>query len=351
MAHGQTTAYTTPVGYVSQACKASSDTIVGLPLKQPTEAASALSSNPVIGPSVAPVVAAYQALLTVSGASFGSYGGTHYVKFTSGGSSGKFFAIVSNDATTIMIDLNGDTLSAISGDTFSVIKFWTLGELFVPSASTADANTTGNAVVATTNPSLHKTEILIPNTGAVGINLGSSAIFYLYNGAWRKIGQLITTSFDSYQLWPDSYFIIRQGTMTAPATQTTYTVNGEVEAGNMVVNLRTQTSVKQDNVVALPRPVDVTLNQLALGDTSAFVTTINPSLHMDELIVFDNSSAQKNRAASAIYYYYSSAWRKTGQPTTSDFGSDVIMAGSGFMIRKAKVVGGPTSFWSNTPSY
>jgi uncharacterized protein (TIGR02597 family) len=351
LASAAETAYTTPVGYVSQACKASSDTIVGLPLRQPTVAAAALTSNPVIGPSVTPAVAAGKALLSVTGATFGSYGLTHYVKFSSGGSNGKFYSIVSNDATTITIDLNGDTLSALSGDTFSVIKFWTLGELFVPSASTSDANTTGNAIVATTNPSLHKTEILIPNASAVGLNPSSVAVYYLYNSAWRKTGQPTTTSFDADQLWPDTYFTIRQATMTAPATQTTYTISGEVEPGSMVVNLRTQAAVKQDNVAALPRPVDVTLNQLALGNTAAFVTTTNPSLHKDELLVFDNSVASKNKAASAIYYYYNSAWRKTGQPTTSDFGTDVIKAGNGFVVRKATVAGGPTSFWNNTAPY
>jgi uncharacterized protein (TIGR02597 family) len=344
LATGQT-AYTTPVGYVSQTCLPASDTIVGLPLRVATNAAGALASAPDL--STVPG----SAILTLSGTPgfvVNAFQSTHFVKITSGASEGKFYTISSNTASTITVALNGDTLAAVTADTLLVSKFWTLGELFVPGASTTDPATTGNAVVVTSNTLLHKTEILFPNVNAVGINPSSIGIYFLFNGAWRKTGQPVANSFNTTQLWPDTYFTIRQPNLTSA---TTYTVSGEVESGKMVINLVTQNSVKQDNVVAIPRPVDVTLNQLSLGGTSAFLTTTNTLIHNDEILVFDNSTALKNRSASAIYFYYLGGWRKNGKPVATDFGTDIIKAGTGFIIRKAKVAGGPTVFWNNTSPY
>lgn len=310
-------------------------------MKQPTVAAAALTSTPVSN------------ILTVSGASFGAFGGTHYVKFTSGGDNGKFFAIASNDATTITLDLNGDTLTASSGDTFSVTKFWTLAELFVPAQSTTNPTTTGNAIVASTSSlaSGRRTEVLLPNTTGTGVNLASTDIYYIFNGAWRKAGQPATTSFDATQLWPDNYFIIRHP--VAVTSNTTYTATGEVETGNFSVALTTRNSVRQDNFIGIPRPIDVSLDGLSLGNTSAFLTSTSSlaSGRRDELLIFDNALAARNKAPSSIYYYFNGAWRKAGQPATTNFGTDLIKAGSGILIRKYQVSGGPTQFWNNTPTY
>jgi uncharacterized protein (TIGR02597 family) len=340
------TAYTTPVGYVSQPCLANSDTIVGLSLRIATGGAGAVSGTP--DTSSIPG----SAVITIAGTpsfAINAFQNTHFVKFTSGLSNGKFYTVTSNTASTITIDLNGDTLSAANTDTLIVSKFWTLGELFVPSASTADPLTTGNAIVVTTNTLSRRTEVLLPNITGSGINLASSGTYYIFNGAWRRVGQPTTTSFNATQLWPDNYFIIRHpSTVTSP---TTYTIAGEVETGNFQVPLTTQNSTRQDNFVAIPRPIDLTLNNLALGGTPAFSTTTNTLSRRDELLVFNNAVAARNKAASATYFYFNGAWRRVGQPTTTDFGGDVIKAGYGFIIRKATEPGGPTVFWNNTPTY
>jgi uncharacterized protein (TIGR02597 family) len=344
LATGQT-AYTTPVGYVSQKCLPVSDTIVGLPLRIATSAAGALSGNPNLA------ALPNSAILTVSGTpgfTVNAFSGTCYVKFTSGTSQGKFYTVTSNTASTITVNLNGDNLGAVNTDTFVVCKFWTLAELFVPSASTTDPATTGNAIVVTTSTLSKKTEVLLPNITAAGINLASAGSYYILGGSWRKSGQPTNVSYDNTQLWPDNLFTIRQPNL---AVSTSYTISGEVDTGNFVVPLRTQSTVKQDNLVGLPRPVDTTLNALALGGTSAFVTTTSTLSKKDELMVYNNVIAAKNKAASASYYYFNAGWRKSGQPTNIDFGGDIINAGAGFMIRKAIVPNGATSFWNNTASY
>jgi uncharacterized protein (TIGR02597 family) len=345
MAFGQTTAYTTPVGYVSQTCLSLTDTLVGLPLRVATSGAGAVSGAPDL------LTTPGSAILTIAGTpgfTVNGFAGTCFVKFTSGAASGKFYTVTSNAESTITINLNGDTLSAVAADTLVVSKFWTLGELFVPSASTSDPATTGNAIVVTTSTLSRKTEVLLPNIAGNGINLSSAGTYFIFNGAWRKVGQPATTSFNTQQLWPDNSFVVRQPTLAVP---TTYTISGEVDTGNLVLGLRTQNATKQDNFVGLPRPVNTTLNALALGGTSAFVTTTSTLSRKDELLVFNNATAGKNKAASATYFWFNSAWRKVGQPATTDFGTDVITAGNGFIIRKSNVTGGPTAFWNNTASY
>lgn len=112
------------------------------------------------------------------------------------------------------------------------------------------------------------------------------------------------------------------------------------------------TSGQQDNVIAIPRPVDVSLNDLNLGGTTAFVSstgTLSPD-RKDELLVFDNAQALRNKAPSATYFYYNGAWRAQSD-VTADAGTDIIPKGAGFIIRKAQTVVGATHMWKNTPSY
>lgn len=346
VAHAQT-ATTTPVGYVTIACPANSDTIVGVPLKQPTVAAGALSANP--------SVASGSATLTISGAAFtaSQFANSHYVKFTSGASSGKYYAVTANTTNTLTVDLNGDTLGAVQNDTLSVTKFWTLGELFNPAQSTTDPTTTGNAIVASTSasPAGRRTQILIPDSSSSGINLAPSAPFFILNGAWRRHGVDVTISFNDFQLWPDSYFMIRHS--TGIASGTSYVSSGEVELQSTSIPLSTLVSGKQDNYIALVRPVDVKLKDLNLGGTSAFVSSTSgtPAGRRDEVYTYSNIQTAVNKSPSATYFYLNGAWRKVGQDVSLDFGDDVISAGSGFTIRKYQTAAGATVFWNNTASY
>ena len=351
LASAQTTAYTTPVGYTSITCPANTDTRVGLPFRQPTVAAAALSAPPSGN------------VLTVASAAFGTYANTHYVKFTGTGlDSGKIFPITANSATTITIDLNGDTLSAVSGDTFSVTKFWTLSEIFDPTVCKAD-NTTGNAIVLST-AAAHKTEVLLPDLVTNGVNLATAGTYYvaLTSGVNQWRGPIVPVTnpsgiYNNLQLWPGTSFIIRNRvTVTFP---TTYVCTGEVDMGNEVIHLRALAGLtnKQDTLVALTRPVDVTLDQLALGGTSAFMSTIIASTPKDALLMYDSTASGQNKATVATYYYYAPAagsprWIKAGAGNTNDVGATTIIpAGTGFLIRKVGVASATTLFWKNTPSY
>lgn len=358
-------ASTPPMGYVTITCLPNSDTIVGLPMRQNADFVGTLSGDPeilttIIDPGPPEVTEPTgEARFTVSGSpnfTVDQYAGSYYIKFkdttpTPAAGDGQWFAITANTADTITVDLNGGSADAVSGAAFEVLKFWTLDELFPPGDCTTDPATTGNAIVASTSQltSGRRTTILLPDLLSSGINLSSTSAYYVNAGVWKKVGSG-STDFGSTQFWPDNYFTIRHPSTVNAATS--YTVTGEVETASLNIPLATNATTSQDNFIGLPRPVDVTLNNLNLGGTSAFMDSTSQltSGRRDLLLVFDNAAALQNKSATAVYYFHNSIWKKVGGGST-DFGTDVIPAGGGFMIRKYQTGTGATVIWKNTSPY
>lgn len=348
---------TNPVGYMSITCPANSDTIVGLPLRQNAAFSGTISAAP--DTTTTPG----SAILTLSGTpglTPGAYAGSYYVKFAdttpvAAAGDGQWFSITANAASTITVTLNGGTIAADSGARLEVLKFWTLNELFNPALCTTSPSTTGNAIVASTSTTTfgRRTSLLFPDLTTNGINLAPSAIYYVHNSIWKRSGaDPIDTDYGSTQLWPDMYLTIRH--TSAVTASTTYTVTGEVEVGDFVIPLSTQAAAQQDNFIAVTRPVDVSLDNLNLGGTTAFVSSTSETTfgRRDQLMVFDNTLQLQNKAPSAIYFYHAGIWKKSGSLVASqNYGTDVIRAGAGFMIRKYQSGTGATVFWKNTNPY
>lgn len=346
------TVYSNPMGFVSVTCPRNSDTIVGLPLRQAADFTGTLSANP---DTVTIPDSAILSLIGTPGLTVDAFAGTHYVKFkdstpTALPGDGQWFAVVSNTADTITLDLNGDVIDSVSGAELEVLKFWTLGELFPPAECTTDPLTTGTAIVASTNlfASGLRTQVLYPNLNGSGINLAPSVGYFLNGASWRRSDDK-NNNYNDTVLLPGTYFIIRHP--AAVTSNTTYTVSGEVDGGSFVLPLATLGGGSQDNFIALPRAVDITLNDLGLGGSAAFMSSTSyfASGLRDQLLVYDNSLQVANKAPSAGYYYYG-GWRKSGGGS-SDRGSDVIPAGAGFVIRKYQSGDGFSDFWTNTPNY
>ena len=347
---GQQTVTTAPVGFNKVTCLANSDTIVGVPLRVQGSITTKLAAAPVIDPENSDLVT-----LTLHNNELPAFAASsRYLKFNGGAADGRWYDITANTTNTVTIDLNGDTLPAVASDNAVLIaEYWTLNTLFPPAQATTNPLTTGHAIVASTTafPAGRRTEILLPNVTGVGINLSASGTFFIFNGGWRKQGQAVTSDFGLQQLMPDNYFSIRHP--SAVTSSTTFKALGEVELSVFSIPLNTRVEGKQDNFIALLRPVNMTLNGLSLGGTSAFVssTTAFPAGRRDELLVFDNAVAARNKSASATYFYFNGAWRKQGQAVTANFGGDTIPAGVGFLIRKYQTAGGETVFWTNQPNY
>lgn len=321
-----------------------SDTFVSIPLTRPPEYVGTMQSgsNNVITISGTPNLTSNQFVYAA-----GTQPKTYYVQLGANSSvtnpkEGSSYLVTANSANTLTLNLNGDDISNVpTGTQISVIPYWTLKTVFPNS----DAG-----VSFTTSPSTknRSTQILFPDFTGTGINLAPKVIYFHFNGAWRLAGADSTVDHGDDVLLTNSYFIIRN--LNSPTTA--LTVTGNVLTGKSMVSLATQTSVQQDNSVALVRPVDVTLNNLGLISSGAFVASPSTKNRADQLLVFDNTVVGINKSAPLIYYYFNGAWRKAGAPDSSvDYGTDVIPAGSGFVIRKATTAGGATAFWQGTPTY
>jgi uncharacterized protein (TIGR02597 family) len=242
----------------------------------------------------------------------------------------------------------------VAGDQAVLIaEYWTLDTLFPPAQATTDPATTGHAIVASTSglASGRRTELLLPSLTGVGTNLAASATFFIFNNAWRRQGQAINSQFGGQVLYPDTLFTIRHP--LAVTSPTTFRCVGDVELRNFTIPLRSRTDGRQDNFVALIRPVNVALDDLNLAGSNAFISSTSAiaSGRRDELLVFNNAAALRNKAASATYFHFNGAWRKQGQAATLDFGRDEIPAGAGFLIRKFQTTTGETVFWTNQPGF
>ena len=140
---------------------------------------------------------------------------------------------------------------------------------------------------------------------------------------------------------PDSYFVVRNenGAPTLPLVSL-----GGVLLKKLTIPLVTAATA-QDNPVSLLRPLDVALNATGLNACRWIVRggrSIAP---------FQQRRGGIQQSADAIYVQNTAVPRWSLAPgrrcrTNRDRGSDVIPAGTGFIIRKA-VSDGQPDFWTN----
>lgn len=340
---------TEPIGFNKITCLTNSDTIVGVPFRSLGSINTALSSAPVTAQD------GESATLSLSVSNLGvSSLSSHYVKFNDGTHDGRWYDITGNTGNSVTIDLNGDNLTGVlSGAAIVIAKFWTLESLFPPAGATTawtlDAETgiqvpNGHAIVASSSALNRRTEFLFPNTTAEGINLSSNGRYYITGGVWKKFGDTSRPDFGDTILYPDICFTIRHpSTVLHP---TAFKSLGEVEMNNFTIFLSTRTTGKQDNFIGVPRPIPVKLKDLGLNDNSVFATSASALIRKDELLVFDNEVANRNRSSSARYYRVTAGWRKFADGA-EDHDNTIIPAGAGFIIRKVATVDGASAIWQN----
>lgn len=259
---------------------------------------------------------------------------TYYVRVRSGTLNGQIFTVVSNDATSVLLDNAGFNLGQLAAsDQLELVPYWTLGTLY-------PASQAGVSFIASTSSLVRQTELYFYDPNGVGYNRTASFTYYFYNGAWRKFGANVTVSYNNIVVPPDTYFVHRN-----KAAATTLTLVGRVHPGSLGTVLESQLSTKQDNYVAVGYPVDLTLRQTALGGSGGFATSSSDVTHADELLVYDPTQTGINRTPSATYYYYNGGWRKSGASSATDFSDSVTLtAGGGFIVRKA--AGGMSGVWT-----
>lgn len=349
----QTTATTDPVGFVTYSLSGNADSYVYVGFKANPAFAGATS-----GSVTTNVVAMTGAAWAVNQFAPGASGQPKfYALIRSGNKSGMWYTITANDATTITLDLAGDSIASdvVAGTTLQVCAFDTVNTLFAAGVG-INASTSFAAAA-------RQSEILVPDTTTAGTNLAVAASYYYYSGAasggpgWRKVGSPIATIFNDTVLYPDTYFIVRHNVATA----TSLTTMGTVHLGTIKLPLTTlAAATNQDIPVGIQIPGSLTLAQTTLFESGAFLgsATFSAASRGDEVFVWDNTIAPtKNKAPDATYYYYTGAasggpgWRKVGSPIATIVNSDVVIQpGKAIRIRKKNTGAPSTVFWTlNTP--
>lgn len=322
-------------GYCSLTLLGNSDTVVSVPFAQLP--AAEVTVGTVAGNQVTVTEAVNWAAGQFVYAA-GVQTNTYYLRINTGALEGRYYDITNNTSNTLVLDLKGGSLTGLAaGDGASVVPHWTLGTVFV----------NGNGVHLTTDPDSHKTEVLIPDVGGTGINLSALyTYYYLTNAgyaAWRRMGSSSTNLNDDV-VRPNTYLIVRHQI----PTNTTFTSYGDVILTKVILPLTGNTTNRQDNPVAMPRPVTLTLDETALIASGAFTTTLDPDSPKDELLVFNNATNSFNKSSAGTYYYYNSTWRRVGDAFNHG-SSNIFAPGAGFIIRKAS--GSSSVNWTNPPTY
>jgi len=319
-----------------------------LPAGSDTRIATPLAKAPVFTGAVA---SRSGFVLDFSNAALGSLtSNPHYLLVADGPLAGMMFDIASNTATSITLTDNGVQPSGLEqGVRVQVIEYWTIGSLF-PAADrgvsfTASASTLGNQ---------RRTQILLPNTTGDGINRSASTTLFFSSdsadGFWRTTTATGVNANDTVLL-PDSFFIVRNPANAATGLK--LTVVGSVLVSPLTVQVDRVADMSNDNYVSMSRPMDVSLRNLGLIESGAFLPSTSNlgSGRRDQLLVFDNAALGINKSASATYFYVGTAengvWRSTAN-TSLDVSDTLIPAGSGIVIRKYGAgLTTASAFWKN----
>lgn len=331
------------IGFNRVTCPAKSDTLVSVPfMKHPVNVSDSLASAPNLSTTG-------QAILSLASSgnwTTNEFKGKSYVRFTSGAKAGHWYDILANTDSTLTIDLNGETGSALaSGDTLMVVEYWTLNTLFPPGNQTTVHVSSGNLGYQ------QKTKILFPNITDTGINLPAEGVYFLTSSGWKQSVKEFPSAGDKI-LPPGLPFIIRHPAGVDP---TFFEPQGRVLRTIDTVLLAQAQSARQDNNVSVLRPVDVALKDSGL-DNAAFQDSASHAAEArkDELLVFDSESAAFNKKPSATYYKVAGTWfkdDKKGESNPSANDDKALEASTGLIVRKSQATANANAIWNNQPTY
>lgn len=302
------------VGFNKVAVPPSSDAVVTVPFALPAVGSFTANGKTGTGITIAGPLTAH------------AFEGVFYIRMTSGAAVGRWSTISANTATELTLADTTFLGSVVATDTFAIIPHQTLGKVFPDELK-------GISFLESSGTSIHSTEVYLPDTTTISINKAPVVSYFYHQGNWKRTGSPYPISNDVI-LPPDSYFKLRNKSATASLMfiTTGKTTSNAVQARDV----RTE-SAKNDIPAASGNATTVSLLDLKLGGTAAFVTSTGTSLHKDELWVYVNGGIGINAAPSLTYFYYNNGWRKVGDAALGypDRGSDVLPAGAALFIRKA----------------
>jgi uncharacterized protein (TIGR02597 family) len=258
---------------------------------------------------------------------------------TSGTAEGKWEEISSS--TTGSVTLTASIPGFVSGNSFEIKPFWTLGTL-LPS---------GGGIPASPDPYDPVAFVFLYNPAATGINISSSKTYFYHSGsADFAAGWYDNDNVDQPQndvvLSPEVGLTIRNTT----ASELSIPIVGTVPAEKMALDVVRRTSGRQDNILYNKFPADVTLGNSGLADSGAVLPSADVYDPGDQILMFNLGATGLNGSASASYFYYAgdldftAGWYDSSNPDGGLKNSVVIPAGAQLVIRKAAGTSGTVAW-------
>ena len=314
LAYGQTTAYTTPVGYVSlgdtttgqPAVKANTDVWISIPLAKSPIFAGPISS--VVGSTINLAGSpALGDLLLVP----------HTVTIQTGVGEGIVAMITANTANSVTISVPpGDSLAGVvSPDQVKIAPAWTVVGLLGTSLG-----------IGTTLFTYPSTSALNPSSEGIYDFDGINWIDSVNTGA----------AADNDILFPGETLVLRNGTNTPIPS---LVITGEVPTANSRIVVSANGASGADNAISYFSPVGESIGNSSL---SAFAQT------GDTLFGFDNNAPGINKSSSSIHDYDNGDWIDSVNSGSAD-NEFPLGVGQGFILRRNGVR--TQAIWSDKQSF
>jgi uncharacterized protein (TIGR02597 family) len=326
LVNAQTTAYTTPVGYVSINVPNETDSKIAIPLLTPSAwsgVASGISTN----------------TITVSAGSFvdSAYVDTHMLQVTTGNLAGRIFPITANGTGNLTVDSTGSNSLAdqgfSTGTSFVIRPYWTLDSLFPQGAGVGQSS----------DPFSPTTSLFFADNSSTGINRGLTDNFFYYDGSqggdagWYDVNNLEAGPQGSLIIPPDKCLTVRN----LSVDPLSIVVTGEVPSV-AVATLVVSDTIENDSLAQVAYPIDTSLAQSELFETGAVSDSSDPFSPTDMVFVYDPATTGLNPAASAAYFHYDGSqggdagWYDLNNLEAGLIDNDLIIkSGSQIFIRKA----------------
>lgn len=370
-----TAASTVPIGYLTVTVPAGADAIVSVPVARQTAFSGAIDSAIVDNP-------ADTGTISVAGAFTADeflYDGVDQfdqffvrVASTTIGTNGMWYRIDSNTADALTVDLAGQALTPgaaflSAGATVRVAPFWTLEQLFDTAVATAVLEpasqlnpsdpTDGDRIMFMAPAEAIGAGLVDGENSGSNVNAGVFKAVYVFDNdddssdyEFYEVGESGPTPLNigALAIAPDNYFIIRNNGVD----DKDFMFSGVVPDTDMATVIE-RDSDNIDNHVANPFPVDVSLYDLGLHQTSAFLQCSDwlPD-NGDMLLAYDDAQAgDLDTPPTRAYVYYdgsdglhAAGWYNFNNPFAgvidSEDSSHFLKAGAGFIIRSKGDVAG-----------
>lgn len=326
------------VGYNSTTCLGGSDTFLGVPFHRAPAYSGSVAANVTLNDSPVAVQASGTPGWAVDG-----FVGTHYVKFTTGAAAGLILEISANTAGGFTVNADGYGSRAVrEGDRFLIIPHWTL-ETLLPHATQTTLHQSSGDLLPQRGSEIHFYEVT-----DTGIDLAPEKIYYVKSNGWFQSAPG-SPSANNVVVPPHAAFIVRH---QPGAANTTFRPAAHVDVYPSAVVLTRQKGKANDNILAMIRPIPITLDELGFSNTS-FVPSVNTTEagRRDEILIYDNSVAGYNKAEQARYFRHLNTWKLDNGADYPNSDNVQLPAGAVIVVRKASSTSDGSVSWTNDPNY